>query len=84
MGGWAGGVHHEQITEQVGVNAPGTETSTTFLPENNSSVDTAPGPESVITPKVPLGILSPACMVMQSSWFAENGQAGDEGNRDHG
>ena len=46
--------------EQVGVKAPGTETNTTFLPENNSSVEIAPGPESVITPNVPLGILSPA------------------------
>ena len=35
--------------EQVGVNAPGTENTTTFLPLNNSSVLTEPGPSALIT-----------------------------------
>jgi hypothetical protein len=45
--------------EQVGVNAPGTETNTTFLPENNSSVEISREPVSVITPNEPGGIRSP-------------------------
>jgi hypothetical protein len=45
--------------EQVGVNAPGTDSKITFLPENSSSVVRLPGPSAVITPKDPDGILSP-------------------------
>src|SRR3977135_2170268 len=49
---------------QVGVNAPGTANSTTFLPLNNSSVVFGFGPSAVITVKVPLGTRSPTLIVM--------------------
>jgi hypothetical protein len=51
--------------EHVGVNAPGTETRTTFFPANKSSVEIAPGPASVITPKTPDGIFWPAEIVIK-------------------
>ena len=49
---------------QVGVNAPGTANSTTFLPLNNSSVVFGFGPSAVITVKVPLGTRSPTLIAM--------------------
>src|SRR5262245_13639443 len=49
---------------QVGVNAPGTANSTTFLPLNNSSVVIGFGPSPVITVKLPLGTLSPTLIAM--------------------
>src|SRR4029078_12671465 len=49
---------------QVGVNAPGTANSTTFLPLNNSSVVFGFGPSAVITVKVPVGTRSPTLIAM--------------------
>src|SRR6187401_3062448 len=49
---------------QVGVKAPGTANSTTFLPLNNSSVVIGFGPSPVITVKLPLGTLSPTLIAM--------------------
>src|SRR5271170_40526 len=51
---------------QVGVKAPGTANSTTFLPLNNSSVVFGFGPSAVITMKVPLGTRSPTLIAMVS------------------
>ena len=48
----------------VGVNAPGTANSTTFLPLNNSSVVFGFGPSAVITVKAPLGTRSPTLIAM--------------------
>src|SRR6185437_13264252 len=52
---------------QVGVKAPGTANSATFLPLNTSSVVFGLGPSDVITRKVALGSLSPTLMGMGSS-----------------
>src|SRR5258708_2196150 len=49
---------------QVGVNAPGTANSTTFLPLKSSSVVIGFGPSAVITVNVPLGTLSPTLIAM--------------------
>src|SRR5258705_2938939 len=49
---------------QVGVKAPGTANSTTFLPLNNSSVVFGFGPSPVITVKVPLGTRSPTLIAI--------------------
>src|ERR1700761_3322881 len=52
------------LAEQVGVKAPGSANSATFLPANSSSVVTGLGPPSCISVKVADGILSPTLMVM--------------------
>src|SRR5688500_11297764 len=52
------------FASQVGVNAPGTEKSTTFLPLKSSSVETARGPSFVIVLRVPEGIRSPALIAI--------------------
>src|ERR1043166_4831072 len=49
---------------QVGVNAPGTANSTTFLPLKISSVDCGFGPSAVIVMNVALGKRSPTLMAM--------------------
>ena len=49
---------------QVGVKAPGTENSTTFLPANSWSVVSFCGPSGPGVVNVPEGILSPALIVM--------------------
>src|ERR1700760_3174009 len=49
---------------QVGVNAPGTANSTTFLPLNSSSVVLGFGPSAVMTVKDPLGTRSPTLIAM--------------------
>src|SRR5688572_19314056 len=49
---------------QVGVNAPGTANSTTFLPLKISSVVFGLGPSPVITVKVAVGTLSPTLIAM--------------------
>src|SRR6185437_2838235 len=54
------------FASQVGVKAPGTENSTTFLPLNSSSVATSFGPSLVIVFSVPEGMRSPALMLMVS------------------
>src|SRR3982750_1139008 len=51
---------------QVGVNAPGTANSTTFLPLNSSSVVFGFGPSAVITVKEPFGTRSPTLIAMIS------------------
>ena len=55
------------LASQVGVNAPGTENSTTFLPLKSSSVVRSCGPSLVITLNVPAGILSPALIAIYVS-----------------
>jgi hypothetical protein len=52
------------FASQVGVNAPGTEKSTTFLPAKSSSVEMFFGPSGVMCLNVPVGILSPTLIVM--------------------
>ena len=49
---------------QVGVKAPGTANSTTFLPLNTSSVVFGFGPSGVMTRNVALGKRSPTLMGM--------------------
>src|SRR5262252_6525977 len=49
---------------QVGVKAPGTANSTTFLPLNTSSVVFQPGPSAVITLNFASGRRSPTLMAM--------------------
>src|SRR5690348_7476454 len=49
---------------QVGVKAPGTANSTTFLPLNSSSLVFGLGPSAVITVNVPLGTRSPTLIAM--------------------
>src|ERR1700743_681371 len=55
------------FASQVGVNAPGTENSTTVLPLKRSSVVSFCGPSAVIRVNDPSGILSPALMVIGAS-----------------
>src|SRR5271170_7910454 len=55
------------LASQVGVNAPGTENSTTVLPANNCSVVIFCGPSEVMRVNAPSGILSPALMVIEFS-----------------
>src|SRR5581483_1816749 len=55
------------LASQVGVNAPGTENNTTFLPLKRSSVETSFGPSLVITLRVPEGIRSPTLIAMRAS-----------------
>src|SRR5918996_5315453 len=50
---------------QVGVKAPGTANSTTFLPLNTSSVVLGFGPSAVMTRNVALGNVSPTLMAME-------------------
>ena len=50
--------------EQVGVKAPGTANSATFLPAKISSVVIGLGPSAVPAEKVAAGSLSPTLMVM--------------------
>ena len=52
------------FAEHVGVNAPGTENNTTFLPLKRSSVETGSGPFAPMRVNWPFGILSPTLMVM--------------------
>src|SRR3546814_1074603 len=52
------------LAEQVGVKAPGTENSTTFLPLNSSSVEISLMPSSVFTRNAALGTRSPTWIVM--------------------
>src|SRR5260370_17696545 len=52
------------LAEQVGVKAPGTAKSTTFLPLKNSSVVTSLTPSGVISLNFADGTLSPTLMVM--------------------
>src|SRR5258708_31607940 len=54
------------FASQVGVNAPGTENSTTVFPPNSSSVLTFFGPSLDMVVNLPAGILSPTLMVMWS------------------
>src|SRR4029077_12160705 len=49
---------------QVGVKAPGTANSTTFLPLKTSSVVFQPGPSAVITLNLPSGTRSPTLIMM--------------------
>jgi len=63
------------LAEQVGVNAPGTENNTTFLPPNNSPVLMGLGPLAVMVVKVAAGTLSPARMLM-SALLNDDGLAG--------
>ena len=51
---------------QVGVNAPGTANSTTFLPLKMSSVETSFGPSGVAIISFMDGIVSPTLIVMGS------------------
>ncbi len=54
------------FASQVGVNAPGTENSTTFLPLNRSSVEMSRGPFGGHRLRACLeGMRSPALMVMR-------------------
>ena len=46
------------------MNAPGTANRTTFLPPNSSSLDTSPGPLSVMWASFTLGTLSPTLIVI--------------------
>jgi hypothetical protein len=46
------------------VKAPGTENNTTVLPANNASLVISFGPSAVFVLKAPVGILSPALIVM--------------------
>src|SRR5271170_6051926 len=55
------------LASQVGVNAPGTENSTTVLPANSCSVVTFCGPSEVMRVNAPSGILSPALIVIALS-----------------
>src|SRR5262245_52840027 len=52
------------FASQVGVNAPGTENNTTFLPPKSCSVVIFCGPSFVICVSVPDGSFSPTLMVM--------------------
>src|SRR6185312_11920547 len=54
------------LASQVGVKAPGTENSTTFLPLNRSSVETSFGPSLVISLSVPEGMRSPTLIAMDN------------------
>src|SRR6185312_17125165 len=58
---------------QVGVNAPGTANSTTFLPLKISSVVFGFGPSGVITVNVELGTRSPTLIAMITHPFAGYG-----------
>ena len=49
---------------QVGVNAPGTANSATFLPLKTSSVVFGLGPSDVMTRNVAFGSVSPTLIVM--------------------
>ena len=62
------------FAEQVGVNAPGTEKSTTFFPLNSSSVGTGSGPLAPMRVNVPLGILSPTLMDIVCAPFLDSGR----------
>src|SRR5215469_13318259 len=55
------------LAEQVGVKAPGSANSATFLPEKKSSVFTGVGLPSCISIRVAEGILSPTLIVMNVS-----------------
>src|ERR1700722_10660823 len=52
------------FASQVGVNAPGTENSTTVFPLNSSSAVSFCGPSLVMRVNLPSGILSPTLMVI--------------------
>jgi len=52
------------LAEQVGVKAPGTANSTTFLPLKNSVLSTSFMPSGVICFIFAAGILSPTLMVI--------------------
>src|SRR5579862_8451743 len=52
------------LASQVGVNAPGTENSTTRLPLKSSSVLISFAPSLVMRLKVPAGMRSPALIAM--------------------
>src|SRR5688572_1913581 len=52
------------LASQVGVNAPGTENSTTRLPLNSSSVVIFCGPSLLMTCSEPAGNLSPTLMLI--------------------
>jgi hypothetical protein len=56
------------LAEQVGVNAPGTENSATFLPLKKSLDWIASGPLSVAFISLTSGSLSPTAMVMRGSF----------------
>src|SRR5262245_31342058 len=55
------------FASHVGLNAPGTENSTTFLPLKSWSVVTSWIPSLVFVLNVPAGILSPALIAISSS-----------------
>ena len=57
------------LASQVGVNAPGTENSTTFLPLKSSSVVMSFGPSLVIVLSVPAGMRSPALIAIRVSFL---------------
>ena len=52
------------FAEHVGVKAPGTAKTTTFLPAKSCSVLISVTPSDVLCFSVPLGILSPALMLI--------------------
>src|ERR1700761_3760349 len=54
------------LAEQVGVKAPGTANSATFLPANSASVVSGPGPSAPKGVNVAAGTLSPTLIVMSS------------------
>src|SRR6185437_10207133 len=53
------------LAEQVGVNAPGSAKSATFLPLKSSSAPIGLGPSGVASVTVTLGSLSPTLMVIR-------------------
>src|SRR5690606_16301776 len=55
------------LAEHVGVKAPGTENSTTFLPLKSSSLDIGSGPFGPMRMNCPFGILSPTLIDMCSA-----------------
>src|SRR5882724_12712794 len=55
-------------SEQVGVKAPGTPKSTTFLPANTSRVEMGRGPSAAMVCRVTSGILSPTPIAILASW----------------
>ena len=56
------------LAEQVGVNAPGTAKSTTFLPLNRSSVETSFGPSAVARISFIDGMASPTLIWLMSEY----------------
>src|SRR5262245_52513831 len=70
------------FASQVGVNAPGTEKSTTFLPLKSCSVLIFCGPSLVMCVSTPAGILSPTLMVMSGPSRRKSGSGGHRAARE--